>query len=259
VTDPLPAPTLSAQLTAPLATPPAAPPAASPATPLAAPPATPLAASPAASPAAPPAAELAQRLRGLTFLIGNTPMLAVDCVFRGERRTVYTKAETLNLTESVKDRMALHEVRRAYQKGVLVPGAWIVEATSGNTGLSFAAIGRALGHPVAVFMPHWMSPERINLIRSLGAQVHLVNVEQGGFLGSIQLAEELAARTPGAFLPRQCSNEDNSEAHELTTGPEIGSQLAQLSLVPNAFVAGVGTGGTVMAWGSRRVPTSWER
>jgi len=196
---------------------------------------------------APDSAE--QRLRGLTHLIGKTPLLALEYTYRGDRRTIFAKAETLNMTGSVKDRMALHVLRKAYEKGVLAPGALIVEATSGNTGISFAAIGRALGHPVAIFMPDWLSAERIELIRSFGAEVHLVSEAQGGFIGSIRLAEEMAARTPGAFLPRQFENEDNSGAHAQMTGPEIWSQLRMRRLAPDAFVAGVGTGGTIMGTG----------
>ncbi|MFQ5751113.1 MAG: PLP-dependent cysteine synthase family protein, partial [bacterium] len=125
----------------------------------------------------------------------------------------------------------------------------IVEATSGNTGISIAAIGRAMGHPVTIFMPDWMSKERINLIQSLGAQIDLVSKEDGGFLGSIHRAEELADTTDRAFLPRQFSNEDNIEAHAQTTGPEVWWQLRFHNLRPDAFVAGVGTGGTIMGTG----------
>ncbi|MFQ6002723.1 MAG: PLP-dependent cysteine synthase family protein [Candidatus Zixiibacteriota bacterium] len=190
-----------------------------------------------------------RRIRGLSCLVGNTPLLAIDIMFRGQRRVVYAKAENLNMTGSIKDRMAMHILRKAYAKGLLEPGNLIVEATSGNTGISFSAIGRALGHPVIIFMPDWMSEERINLIQSLGAQVNLVNKEDGGFLGSIYLAEELAGNTKGAFLPRQFSNEDNIGAHATTTGPEIWWQLRFRSLIPDAFVAGVGTGGTIMGVG----------
>ena len=95
-------------------------------------------------------------------------------------------------------------------------------------------------------MPDWMSPERVNLIRAFGAQIHPVSHEDGGFLGAIEMAEQLAAKTPGAFLPRQFANEDNSEAHETMTGPEIWWQLQAQHREPDAFVAGVGTGGTVM-------------
>ena len=194
-------------------------------------------------------AGLTRRLGGIRSLIGNTPLIAIDYAWRGTRRVIYAKCESLNLTGSIKDRMAIHILRRAYEHGLLQPGGLIVEATSGNTGISFAALGRALGHPVAIFIPDWMSAERINLIRSYGADVHLVTAEQGGFVGSISLAEQLAARTPGAFLPRQFSNHDNSEAHERTTGPEILSQLRKVGLTPEAFVAGVGTGGTIMGVG----------
>jgi len=196
-----------------------------------------------------PIASTAPRTRGLAALVGNTPLLVIHFAFRGERRVLYAKSENLNMTGSVKDRMALHVLQQGYARGTLAPGGMIVEATSGNTGISFSAIGRALGHPVTIFMPNWMSQERVDLIRSFGATIHLVSAEQGGFLGSIRMADELAAKTPGAFLPRQFSNEDNSAAHERTTGPEIIAQLAQRGLVPDAFVAGVGTGGTIMGTG----------
>ena len=188
-------------------------------------------------------------LQGLSTLIGNTPLLAIDFRLRGSPRTAYAKAENLNMTGSVKDRMALHILRKARADGRLEPDAPIFEATSGNTGISIAAIGRALGHPVTIFIPDWMSTERIDLIRALGATVRLVSRAEGGFVGSIKLAEELAARTPGAFLPQQFANEDNSEAHTKTTGPEIWWQLESMDLAPDAFVAGVGTGGTVMGVG----------
>jgi cysteine synthase A len=189
------------------------------------------------------------RATGLDILVGNTPLLAIACRFRGAERRIYAKSENLNMTGSVKDRMALHILRQAQARGVLQPGGLIVEATSGNTGISFAAIGRALGHPVAIFMPDWMSAERINLIRSFGARIHLVSAAEGGFLGSIARADALARETPGAFLPHQFSNEDNCAAHEATTGPEIVAQLRHAGHLPDAFVAGVGTGGTIMGAG----------
>ena len=98
-------------------------------------------------------------------------------------------------------------------------------------------------------MPDWMSRERVNLIRSYGSEIVPVSKEQGGFLGSIRMAEEFAKATAGVFLPRQFSNTANVEAHEKTTGPEILAQLESISLSPDAFVAGVGTGGTVMGVG----------
>ncbi len=179
-------------------------------------------------------------------LIGNTPLLAVHFHFRGERRTIFAKAEHLNLSGSIKDRMALHILTSAYRTGTIKKGDTIVEATSGNTGIAFAAIGHAFGNPVLVFMPDWMSKERISLIKSYGAEVVLVSREQGGFVGSIEMCDEFQRRNDGVFLPHQFSNRANPEAHYQTTGPEIWAQLQTVGFQPDAFVAGVGTGGTIM-------------
>ncbi len=192
---------------------------------------------------------ITKRFNDLSNMIGNTPLLELKLTYKGEERTVYAKAEYYNLTGSIKDRMAFHVLQKAYKSGKLKKGDRIVEATSGNTGIAFSAIGRSLGHPVTIFMPNWMSQERINLIRSYGADIELVSKEQGGFLGSIQMTEDLAEHNEGVFLPRQFSNEDNSEAHYMTTGPEIWWQLQVREIKPDAFVAGVGTGGTVMGTG----------
>jgi cysteine synthase A len=181
-------------------------------------------------------------------MIGSTPLLAIRFEFRGRLRTIYAKAEHLNLTGSIKDRIALYILQQAHYRGELRPGDTVVEATSGNTGISFAAIARALGHPVAIFMPDWMSDERKRLMWSFGAELHLVSRAQGGFLGCIRRAEELAAGG-GAYLPRQFRNADNAEAHRRTTGPEIAWQLENHGIRPDAVVAGVGTGGTVMGVG----------
>jgi cysteine synthase A len=189
------------------------------------------------------------RLTSLGRLVGNTPLLGVHCSFQGQMRVIYAKCEQMNLTGSIKDRMALHILRKAYADGELHAGDTIAEATSGNTGIAFAALGRALGHPVTIFMPDWMSRERKDLIRSYGAEVVPVSKEQGGFLGSIRMAEELAELRDDVFLPQQFSNNANSEAHAIGTGPEIWAQLEAARLVPDAFVAGVGTGGTVMGVG----------
>jgi len=195
------------------------------------------------------ALDIPRRIHDLGHLVGNTPLLEVHFTYKGQSRRIFAKAENLNMTGSIKDRMALHVLRRAYARGVLAPGAPIAEATSGNTGISFAALGRAMGHPVTIFMPDWMSQERKDLIRSFGATIRLVSKEEGGFLGSIKRSEELAATVPGCFLPCQFSNEDNVAAHMATTGPEIWWQLHFQGLVPDAFIAGVGTGGTIMGVG----------
>ena len=196
-----------------------------------------------------PEPEIDRRIQRLSSLIGNTPLLEIHFRYKGKRRTLYAKAENLNMTGSIKDRMALHIMKKAYAKGSVRPAATIIEATSGNTGIAFSAIGRALGHPITIFMPDWLSAERINLIKSLGAKIVLVSREEGGFLGSISRSEDLARSLENSFLPRQFSNEDNVEAHFLTTGPEIWWQLDAHGLSPDAFIAGVGTGGTIMGVG----------
>lgn len=187
-----------------------------------------------------------KNIQGISSLIGNTPLLEINLNYKGVHRKIYAKAEFLNMTGSIKDRMAYHILHQAIINGKIKDGTHIIEATSGNTGIAFSAIGRALGLPVTIFMPDWMSMERLNLIKSLGAQIKLVSKEEGGFLGSIKLANELAEQLGNAFLPNQFSNQDNVEAHFLTTAPEIWWQLAFKNLKPDAFVAGVGTGGTVM-------------
>ena len=190
--------------------------------------------------------ETLNRLSSLRSLVGNTPLLAVRFMFRGSLRTLYAKAESMNFTGSIKDRMALQLLESAYQDGSLRPGDTIVEATSGNTGIALAAIGRALGHPVIIYMPDWMSRERVCLIESYGATVVPVSHAEGGFLGSIRLSEEHAERNEHVFLPRQFVNLANPAAHASTTAPEILEQLRTLGVAPDAFVAGVGTGGTIM-------------
>jgi cysteine synthase A len=189
------------------------------------------------------------RLLALTEVVGNTPMFAIDFGYRGQTGTVYAKAEHLNLTGSIKDRMALQVIRSAYLSGCLQPGDTIIEATSGNAGIAFAALGRALGHPVAIYMPSWMSQERRHLIRSYGAEICSVTREEGGFLASIQKTRDRAACCDGVFLPRQFENAANVAAHRRGTGREILAQLRSTGLSPDIFVAGVGTGGTVMGTG----------
>ena len=192
---------------------------------------------------------LAPGMAAIAGLVGRTPMLAIDLRVRGRRRRVHAKAEYLNLSGSIKDRMALHVLGQALRSGQLRPGDTIAEATSGNAGISLCAVGRALGCEVVIFMPDWLSRERMALIESFGATLRLVSREQGGFLGAIRLTQELAASRPGVYLPRQFDNEHNVQAHEFGTGPEILAQLAAAGLRPDAFVAGVGTGGTVMGVG----------
>jgi cysteine synthase A len=186
------------------------------------------------------------RLRDLDPLIGKTPLLQIECRVRRRTVSIFAKLESGNFSGSIKDRMARQILVDAYTSGALRSGDTIVEATSGNTGIGFAALGAALGHPVRIYMPDWMSAERVALIRSFGAEIVPVSREAGGFKGSIEQAEAFAARYEGCFLPRQFENESNTEAHRTTTAPELVLQLAAQGRLPTAFVAGVGTGGTAM-------------
>lgn len=182
-------------------------------------------------------------------LIGNTPLLAIYYSWKGGPvQRILVKCEQYNLTGSIKDRMALYILQKAKELGLIKPNDVIIEATSGNTGIALAAIGRALGHRVRIIMPDWMSVERRSLIKSFGAEIELVSQEQGGFKGSISRAEHLGTYE-NVFLPRQFENRFNVEAHEQMTGREIGYTLLMEDIRPSAFVAGVGTGGTVMGVG----------
>jgi cysteine synthase A len=127
--------------------------------------------------------EIQKKFDNLSHLIGNTPLLEITLTYKKKIRRLFAKAEYFNFSGSIKDRMALHILRQAYRQKKLAPGARIAEATSGNTGISFAAIGTNLGYQVSIYMPDWMSEERRKLIQSFGAEIHLVSKEEGGFLG----------------------------------------------------------------------------
>jgi cysteine synthase A len=187
-----------------------------------------------------------QRLRELAGLVGRTPLLALRLRYRGRETCLYAKAEFFNLTGSIKDRMALHILAAGLRTGQLRQGALVTEATSGNAGIAITAMATAIGHPVKIFMPDWMSAERIALMRLYGAEVELISHAQGGFLGSIARTRELALQPGDCFLPSQFDNEANAQAHEEGTAVELLAQLASRGLKPDAFVAGVGTGGTVL-------------
>jgi len=193
--------------------------------------------------------DFGQRLESLWNLIGDTPLLQIRYRFDGAEGCVYAKYEAGSLTGSIKDRMALHILETAYASRAITKDAVIVEASSGNTGISFAAVGRALGHRVRIYMPDWMSPERRAVIASLGAEIVSVSHDEGGFVGSIEQADRWAGAHPPAFRPRQFDNRANVEAHRATTGPELLAQLRYLGLEPTGFVAGIGTGGTLVGVG----------
>ena len=179
-------------------------------------------------------------------LIGNTPMIRINYEYEGKVSSIYTKLEYYNYTGSIKDRIAYYIIKKSREEGILTDGQPIVEVTSGNTGIAFSAIGTLFGHDVHIFMPDWVSLERRNLIEMYGAHVHLVSKEEGGFKRALELAEEFAIEHD-AFRPLQFDNKYNPEAQYLTTGNEI------IEAVPdvNAFVSGIGTGGTLTGIGRR--------
>jgi cysteine synthase A len=194
--------------------------------------------------------KLRNKLEHLWNMVGNTPLLEISYRYKGECRKVYVKCEHYNLTGSIKDRMALYILQKAYEHNLIKQGDVIVEATSGNTGIAFSAIGKALGHNVKIIMPNWLSKERVDIIQSLGAEVILISKEEGGFLGSIRLSEQMAREDNTIFLPKQFENLYNCEAHEKTTAKETWMQLQSIDKTADAFVAGVGTGGTIMGVGN---------
>lgn len=179
-------------------------------------------------------------------LVGNTPMIKIDYEYEGKKGSIYTKLEYYNYSGSIKDRIALHIIQKEREKGNLREGQKIVEVTSGNTGISFSAIGALYGHEVHIFMPDWVSLERKKLIEMYGAHVHLISKEEGGFKKALQLAEKYAQET-GAYRPLQFENKLNVEAQYNTTAKEILEEIPDI----NAFVSGIGTGGTLMGIGKR--------
>ena len=174
-------------------------------------------------------------------IIGNTPMIKIKYQYKGEKKEIYTKLEYYNVTGSIKDRMASYILNCAKQNKTLIDHMPIVEATSGNTGISLSALGAYMKHPVYIFMPDWVSKERIKIMEMFGAKVQLFSKEEGGFKRCIQEAENLSKKLNG-FLVNQFENSNNLLAHYYTTAQEILDQLSSVS----AFVSGIGTGGTLM-------------
>lgn len=179
--------------------------------------------------------------------VGNTPMIKIKYEFKGETNYIYTKLESYNITGSIKDRVAYYIIKKAYEEGELIKGKTIVEATSGNTGISLAAMGAYFGNPVHIFMPNWVSKERLNLMKLYNAEVTLVSKKEGGFKKTVSLAKKYAEKN-NAFLANQFANENNVLAHYETTGKEI---VQKLGLKIGGFVSGVGTGGTLIGVGKR--------
>ena len=179
--------------------------------------------------------------------IGNTPMIKIKYKYKGEENYIYTKLEFYNITGSIKDRVAYYIIKKAYENGDLQKGQMIVEATSGNTGISLAAMGAYFGNPVNIFMPDWVSKERIDIMKMYNAEVTLISKKEGGFKKAVEKAKEFAKQN-GGFLANQFGNKNNILAHYETTAEEI---TRKLGLKIGGFVSGIGTGGTLTGVGKR--------
>ncbi len=180
-------------------------------------------------------------------LIGNTPMVKINYKYKGVERSIYSKLEYYNLSGSIKDRVAYYIIKKAKERGELLENMPIVEATSGNTGISLSALGSYYKHPVHIYMPDWVSKERINLMRMYGANIILISEKEGGFIKCVEEAKKKAKEIKG-FYANQFENLNNYLAHYETTAEEIINQLPEK---PYAFISGVGTGGTLMGIGKR--------
>ena len=179
--------------------------------------------------------------------IGNTPMIKIKYKNNEKINYIYTKLESYNPTGSIKDRVAYYMINKAKERGELKEIMPIVEATSGNTGISLSAFGAYFKHPVYIYMPDWASLERVQLMKSYGANVTLISKEQGGFKKCLEEAEKFAKENNG-YWSNQFANTDNLLAHYETTGEEIIKQLPEKA---SAFISGVGTGGTLIGIGRK--------
>jgi cysteine synthase A len=179
-------------------------------------------------------------------LIGQTPLVKLGSVIPSGGGNIFVKLEFSKPGGSVKDRIALAMIDDAEKKGILKPGSTIIEPTSGNTGIGLALVGAVRGYEVILVMSENMSGERRMILESFGAKTELSRAEFG-MQGTIERAEELLAANPGYFMPQQFNNPANPEAHRRTTGPEIIAAMNGESV--DAFVAGIGTGGTVTGAG----------
>lgn len=182
-------------------------------------------------------------LSNITEAVGRTPLVKINRVVSGPA-TVLAKVEAFEPAGSVKDRIALSIIRSAEASGALKPGGTIVEATSGNTGVGLAMVGAALGYHVIITMPETMSKERRAIMRAFGAE--LVLTSEGGVAGAVAKAKEIQAATDNSILASQFTNPANPKAHRETTALEILEQAGDL----DAFVAGIGTGGTLTGVGT---------
>ena len=183
--------------------------------------------------------------QSITELVGRTPLLQLNRYGKGLPATLLAKLECMNPAGSAKDRVGLYMILDAEARGILQPGATIIEPTSGNTGIGLASAAACRGYRVVLTMPESMSMERRALLRAYGAELVLTPAAEG-MSGAIAKANELAQATPGSFVPGQFDNPANPEAHRQTTGPEIWEDTEGRV---DIFVAGVGTGGTITGVG----------
>lgn len=191
---------------------------------------------------------MAERIyKSVEELIGRTPLMEIRNIEKEEglEARVLVKLEYLNPAGSVKDRIARNMIQDAEEKGLLKPGATIIEPTSGNTGIGLASIAASKGYRLILTMPETMSVERRNILKAYGAEIVLTEGARG-MTGAIEKAEELAKEIPGSFLTRQFENPANPETHRKTTGPEIWEDTDGKV---DILVAGVGTGGTISGTG----------
>ena len=192
--------------------------------------------------------KIADRIDGsILDRIGHTPLVRLRRMAGAGGATVVVKCEQMNPGGSVKDRPALAMIEAAEREGRLVPGrSVIVEATSGNTGVGLALVAAVKGYRLILTMPENMSPDRMALLRAYGAELHLTPAERV-MRGAVEEANAIAAANPSSFMPEQFKNPTNPAVHLMTTGPEILKQLGDAK--PDAFVAGIGTGGTITGVG----------
>ncbi|WP_409343912.1 cysteine synthase A [Paenibacillus sp. MBLB4367] len=191
---------------------------------------------------------MAKLVQSITDLIGDTPLVRLNRVVPEDSAEIYLKLEFQNPGASVKDRIAISMIEVAEQEGKLKPGDTIVEPTSGNTGIGLAMVAAAKGYKAILVMPETMSMERRNLLRAYGAQLVLTPGAEG-MKGAIRRAEELQAENPSYFIPQQFKNTANPKVHRETTGPEIVEAINSHDGKLDAFISGIGTGGTITGAG----------
>lgn len=191
---------------------------------------------------------MAKVVNNITELIGGTPLVKLNSIVPEGSADIYLKLEYQNPGSSVKDRIAISIVEEAEKQGLLKPGGTIVEATSGNTGIGLAMVAAAKGYKCVIVMPETMSIERRNLLRAYGAELVLTPGSEG-MNGAVKKAETILSENPDYFIAEQFKNKANVKIHRETTGPEIVEAIGSIGGTLDAFVAGIGTGGTISGAG----------